>query len=123
MKLQVLYQLAQQLREFHAAGYVHCAVEPAHILFFKTENRWTLTSFCRATLTGAAVSLPTRVASARAAPEVIAAGGSGYAAGSVTVVAAPALDAWGLGLVAYELLTSEQPPAAALSLNWQVRRR
>eukprot|EP00892_Ulva_mutabilis_P002162 jgi/Ulvmu1/11947/UM082_0026.1 len=95
----VLSQVTTQLRNLHAACFVHREVKPAHIMLLPRENRWTLIDFSCAAATGAAVAPPTM--RQYAAPETVAAGEA------TTIAADPAHDAWGLGMVAFELLTGE----------------
>ena len=91
--------VAACLRQIHAAGYVHGAVKPAHILLHSELNRWALADFDRAAVTGTVK--PPEPVLPYAPPEVVAADGSGHHG----VVVDPSQDAWALGVVAFELLT------------------
>ena len=105
--LQVLSHIATRLRDIHAANFVHCDVKPAHILLLQRQNRWTVIDFDKA------APLGTPIAPAYtldyAAPEVVAAG-----AGGGTVPAQPSMDAWALGVIAFELLTGRKALHAAV---------
>ena len=101
--LQVLSHIAVQLRDLHAACYVHRDVKPSHILLLPGENRWTLIDFGCTARTGSAVR--PRSALQYGAPEEAAVALSGD--DDATVVADPAQDAWAVGVVAFELLTGQ----------------
>ena len=97
--LQVLSNVASRLAVMHAAGYVHRDLKPANVMWLPRENRWTVIGFgCMARI--GAVS-PVSFTLAYAAPEVVRAREAGAACLEVTA----ALDAWSLGVIAFELLT------------------
>lgn len=99
--LQVLSHIATRLHDIHAANCVHGDVKPAHILLLQRENRWTLIDFDKAATTGTEVTLDYTLE--YAAPEVVAASDAGE-----TIAAQPSVDAWALGVIAYELLTGSK---------------
>ena len=99
--VSVLAHVATRLRDMHAAGYVHRDVKPENIMFLPRENRLTVVNFgCAARCGEFALLAYTLV---YAPPEVAQA----MHAGSVTIEVTPAMDAWALGVVAFELLTRQ----------------
>eukprot|EP00892_Ulva_mutabilis_P002847 jgi/Ulvmu1/12563/UM091_0004.1 len=95
----VMAHVATRLRDMHQAGYVHRDIKPSNIMLLPRENRWTVIDF--GSTAEAGVVAPLSYTLVYAAPEIAEAG----AAGLKTVVADPAIDAWALGVVAFELLT------------------
>ena len=85
----------------HAAGYVHRDLRPAHVLWLPPENWWFVIDFgCTAPI-GSERRAALSLSSLRyAAPEAVAA----YR-GDRTMLVDVSLDAWSLGVFAYELLT------------------
>ena len=97
----VLANVATRLRDMHAAGYVHRDIKPENMMFLQRENRWTVIDFgCAAR---AWATAPLDYTLVYAPPEVAQA----VHAGAKTVVVTPAMDAWALGVVAFELLTGQ----------------
>ena len=96
--MQVVKQTAERLKALHAAGYVHRDLKPANVMWLPRENRWTVIDFgCVAPVRSkrrAALSVR------YAAPEAVAAHRGGRA-----MLVEESLDAWSLGVLAYELLT------------------
>lgn len=99
---QVVSQVAACLREIHAAGFVHGAVKPAHIVLHRAQNRWALVDFDRAAAAGAVK--PPDPMLPYAPPEAVVAAVSGQHG----VFVDPAQDAWALGVVTFELLTGRE---------------
>ena len=99
--VEVLAHVATRIRDMHAAGYVHRDVKPENIMFLQRENRWTVIDFGCAARTGE--TAPLAFTLVYAPPEVARA----VDAGAKTVVVTPAMDAWALGVVAFELLTGQ----------------
>jgi serine/threonine protein kinase len=97
--LQLLSNIAERLSDMHEAGFVHRDLKPANVMWLPRENRWTVIDFGCAARIGAAA--PPSFTLAYAAPEVVRA----LVMGTRTVVTTPALDAWSLGVMAFELLT------------------
>jgi serine/threonine protein kinase len=79
--LQMMYHLAQRLRDLHRLGYVHRDLKPGNVMWLPRENRWTVIDFGCAARSGEDARLGFSVA--YAAPEVIRV----YRAGAVTMVA------------------------------------
>ena len=114
MWLQVLSHTATRLRDIHAAGFVHCDIRPVHILLMSRQNRWTVIDFDKAAAIGAPVAPDCTLD--YAAPEVVAA-----VAGGGAIPAQPAMDAWALGVVSFELLTGKRALESAKDGQASVR--
>jgi serine/threonine protein kinase len=97
--IAVLVHVATRLRDMHAAGYVHRDIKPGNIMLLPRKNSWTVIDFGCTARTGEHASLSFTVQ--YAPPEVIDA----YMAKQKTIVATEAMDAWAMGVVAFELLT------------------
>lgn len=96
--VQVVKHTAERLKALHAAGYVHRDLKPANVMWLPRENRWTTIDFgCVAPVRSQRMAaLSVRYA----APEAVHA----YRQGRAMIVD-ESLDAWSLGVLAYELLT------------------
>eukprot|EP00892_Ulva_mutabilis_P008121 jgi/Ulvmu1/5681/UM024_0028.1 len=97
--LAVLSNVAARLAVMHDVGYVHRDLKPANVMWLPRENRWTVIDFGCVARIGELASLSFTLA--YAAPEVVVA----HEAGAAQLEASAALDAWSLGVMAYELLT------------------
>ena len=97
----VLAHVATRLRDMHAAGYVHRDIKPENVMFLHRENRWTVIDFGCAAHSGEVAPLAYTLV--YAPPEVAEA----VDAGARTIEVTPAMDAWSLGVVAFELLTGQ----------------
>ena len=97
--LQVLSNVASRLAVMHEAGYVHRDLKPANVMWLPRENRWIVIDFGCVARIGDAVPLSFTLA--YASPEVVQA----HEVGIARMEAWPALDAWSLGVMAFELLT------------------
>ena len=103
MCLQVLSNISQRLADMHDAGYVHRDLKPANVMWLPRENRWTIIDFGCVARDGEIA--PLNFTLAYAAPEVVRA----YHNGEPVVMSNTALDAWSLGVMAFELLTGSPP--------------
>ncbi|NJR41556.1 MAG: protein kinase [Akkermansiaceae bacterium] len=97
--MQVLVHVATRLRDMHAAGYVHRDIKPGNIMLLPRMNSWTVIDFGCAARTGERAPLSFTVQ--YSPPEVVRA----YLAKEAAIAATEAVDAWALGVVAFELLT------------------
>lgn len=97
--MQILSNVCERLEDLHAAGYVHRDLKPANVLWLPRQNRWTLIDFGSIARIGTSASL--NFTFTYAAPEVITA----FSAGKLDIEASSALDAWSLGVMAFELFT------------------
>ena len=102
--MQALAQAARGVATLHAAGYVHRNVKPANIMWLPRDSRWALHDFGCSARAGS--TAPLSFSLAYAAPEVVRASTARPTPGEVLVV--PPVDAWSLGVVAYEVLTGER---------------
>ena len=98
----ILHDLAAALAHLHALGVVAMAVEPGSLMFFGAAGAWKLVDWERWAAPGAPADI--RYALRYAAPEVVAAD----LMGEPSVAAAPALDAWPLGVIAFEVLAGRR---------------
>ena len=91
--------MSKRLVDMHAAGFVHRDLKPANVMWLPRENRWTVIDFGCVARVGE--EAPLSFTLAYAAPEVVEA----FTGSCRTIKATPALDAWSLGVMAFELLT------------------
>jgi eukaryotic-like serine/threonine-protein kinase len=97
--MQVVFQLAERLKEMHAAGFVHRDLKPANVMWLPSQNRWTVIDFgCAAKKNKRA---PLAYSLCYAPPEVIAA----KRRGENTMLVEESIDAWSLGVMAFEMAT------------------
>ena len=97
--MQIIGQVASCLAELHGQGWVHRDLKPGNVMFLPRTGSWTLIDFGLAARTGETARLGFTLA--YAAPEVVLAADMG----SKSVTADSAVDAWALGVMAFELLT------------------
>jgi serine/threonine protein kinase len=97
--LQLLSNVSARLSYMHEAGFVHRDLKPANVMWLPRENRWTIIDFGCAARIG--TPAPLSFTLAYAAPEVVRA----FEMGKDRIESNPALDAWSLGVMAFELLT------------------
>eukprot|EP00892_Ulva_mutabilis_P004146 jgi/Ulvmu1/2102/UM125_0006.1 len=101
--LGVLSNISQRLADMHDAGYVHRDLKPANVMWLPRENRWTIIDFGCVAPDGEIA--PLNFTLAYAAPEVVKA----YHDSEPVIRSSTALDAWSLGVMAFELLTGSPP--------------
>jgi serine/threonine protein kinase len=83
----------------HEAGFVHRDLKPSNVMWLPRENRWTVIDFgCVARIGEPA---PISYSLRYTPPEVVRA----LTQKARTIVPDPAMDAWALGVMAYEVLT------------------
>ena len=95
----MLSNIAERLADMHDAGYVHRDIKPANVVWLPRQNRWTVIDFGCAARIGQ--DAPLSFTLAYAAPEVVRV----VYIRQHCVESTPALDAWSLGVMAFELLT------------------
>ena len=111
-KLQMLSNVASRLAVMHEAGCVHRELKPANVMWLPRENRWTVIDFGCATRVGEIAPLSFTLA--YTPPEVVIA----HEADAKRLLVTPALDAWSLGVMAFELFTGS-PAFKFLTDGWQ----
>ena len=97
--MQIIGQVASCLAELHGQGWVHRDLKPGNIMYLPRTASWTLIDFGLAARIEETACLGFTLA--YAAPEVIVAAHQG----SKSATADAAVDAWALGVMAFELLT------------------
>lgn len=105
--VQILGDVSETIAELHEAGYVHRDLKPSNVMWLPRESRWVLIDFGMATTIGKRAAMgftPTY-----AAPEVLKCS----LKGKKSIVADAAVDAWSLGVIAFELLTGAPPFASS----------
>jgi eukaryotic-like serine/threonine-protein kinase len=91
------------VRDLHEAGFVHRDLKPGNVMFLPRINNWTVIDF--GCIAHVGQNAPLSFTLAYAAPEVAKA----RHAGKTSIEANTALDAWSLGVMAWELLTGATP--------------
>lgn len=123
--LQVLLGVTRSVQSIHAAGLVHCNVNPGNVLWVPSEAEWVAAGVSNVTQLGAQLSpgdtdgflltyaapelarlLPRRGGAACSTRlSESDAGGEDAWWLQGPLVADPAMDAWAVGILAWELLT------------------
>ena len=85
MHVQIIYHVAERVKELHALGLVHRDLKPGNVMWLPRQNRWTIIDFGCA----ARANFPAPVACSLgyAAPEVVVAYRSGQKTINVSVCA------------------------------------
>eukprot|EP00892_Ulva_mutabilis_P012440 jgi/Ulvmu1/9569/UM053_0059.1 len=99
--LQVIQHVAERLSDLHKAGYVHRDLKLSNIMWLPRENRWTLIDFGCAACIGSMA--PLAYSLQYAPPEVVRAA----ECGRQSIQAQSSMDAWSLGMVAWELFCKQ----------------
>lgn len=92
--------IAKRLSSLHFDGWVHRDLKPGNVLWLPRKQRWTLIDFGLAARVGTVV--PASFTPTYAPPEVVRA----YKVGT-TCIAQVSMDAWAMGVMAFELLTGK----------------
>lgn len=95
----MLTNIAERMKDMHAAGYAHRDLKPANVILLPRENRWTVIDFGCAARIGALA--PVAFTLTYSPPEVLTA----LERQGTSVEASAAMDVWALGVMAFELLT------------------
>ena len=112
--VQVLGHVSERIAELHDAGYAHRDLKPGNIMWQPRTYTWVLIDFGLASPIGQPA--PVGFTATYAAPEMVAAFNGGLKA----VPADAAVDAWALGIIAFELLI-ERPAFGRLCPVQEVR--
>ena len=103
--VQLLCNVARRIEKLHKAGFAHRDLKPGNIMMLPHRMCWALIDFGICAPIGQ--DAPLQFTLHYAAPETAAA----YCAGQRTVTATAEVDAWALGVIAYEALLGKQPLA------------
>lgn len=95
--VQVIRDVAERLCTLHEAGFVHCDLRPATILWLSRMHSWTPITYSSLAACNEWVQPDWFLR--YVAPEAVRAVVEGS-----TMRATPSLDAWSLGAIAFELL-------------------
>lgn len=101
--MQILGHVSERIAELHEAGYVHRDLKPGNIMWQPRSYSWVLIDFGISSPLGDMA--PVAFTPSYAAPEMVMA----HQRGEKTVQADATVDAWALGVIAFELLV--QRPA------------
>ena len=101
--LQLLCHVARRIDKLHKAGFAHRDLKPGNIMMLPHRMCWVLIDFGISAPIGKDV--PLQFTLHYAAPETAAE----FCAGTWTVTATAEVDAWALGVIAYEVLLGKQP--------------
>ena len=99
--VQYLCQVARSIEKLHKEGFAHRDLKPGNIMLLPSNMGWVLIDFGISARIGEDVPLAFTVG--YAAPEAAAA----CCAGMHTIRATAEVDAWALGVVAFEILVGK----------------
>jgi serine/threonine protein kinase len=97
----MIANMAERVCDLHARGWVHRDLKPGNIMWLPRTNRWTVIDFGCAAPIG--VCAPLSFTLGYAAPEIAIA----LAEGHETITSDASMDAWSVGVIAFELLTGQ----------------
>lgn len=97
----MIANLAERVCDLHARGWVHRDLKPGNVMWLPRTNRWTVIDFGCAAPCG--ILAPLSFTLGYAPPEVAIA----IAEGRENIKSHFSMDAWSVGVIAFELLTGQ----------------
>lgn len=112
--MQIFLEVSKRLEQLHDKGFVHRDLKPDNIILLPRTKNWMLIDFGISARIGELATVGFTVA--YAAPETAQA----HVTGMTAVTVSAAVDAWALGVIAFELLVGR--PAFSLAGDLQAVR-